>query len=56
MQVDAWACKNFLEQMIESIVDDSHSGMSGVSFHTDLPIGGLLVYVDVVIVNAVRIV
>ena len=33
--------KTFSEQVIESIIDDSRSGMSGVAFRTVPPIGGL---------------
>ena len=34
MQVDAGGAETFSEQVIESIINDSHSGMSAVAFHT----------------------
>ena len=40
MRVDAWSCMNVFGTSDASIIDDSRSGMSGVTFRTAPPIGG----------------
>ena len=43
--------QTFSEQVIESIIDDSRCGMSGVAFRTAQPIDGLSCFEGIVLIS-----